>query len=256
MGMTKNITKIMIMILTAFDTDSLLASYGWSTAGCRNFTISYTFPLPLSNVLCFIMKNVAIVFCCPAVYCYLNSGRSLLPAYYCAFLILPQLPSLSHFYFIDTLAFSSFPLYYSHMAIEALSKLLFFLFSAAVAFMDIKTGAVPRIAFVLAFPLFFILKLVSDAPLWPSIAGALAGLSVFLLAFFISKKKLGLADVWYSSLIGLALGLWHWYIAVSFACLLGIAYILLLKKPFSFKPSIPFIPFMAAGAAAAVIIEG
>jgi prepilin signal peptidase PulO-like enzyme (type II secretory pathway) len=122
-------------------------------------------------------------------------------------------------------------------------KILFIIFSAIIAAADIKRGAVPRILFIAAFPLFTVLIIFSHTPFQESVIGFLTGLLVFLLAFFISKKRLGLADVWYSALIGLVLGPWRWYAAIGIACAAGIAYIFILKKR-----KIPFIPCMALGA--------
>ena len=129
-------------------------------------------------------------------------------------------------------------------------KILFVLFSFLIAFKDIKTGVVPRVAFLLAFPLFFVLCLTQADPRSPVAlaTSALLGLSVFILAFFISGRKLGLADVWYSALVGLVLGPWRWYAAVGCACVAGIIFILVSKRR-----RIPFIPLMALGSIAAII---
>ena len=123
-------------------------------------------------------------------------------------------------------------------------KLLFVLFSALIAAADIKAGKVPRIAFAFAFPFFFVIKVLMDEknPVWEPLMGCLAGFSIFLLVFFISGKKLGLADVWYSALIGLVLGPLWWYAAMCCACVTGIIYLLISKQR-----KFPFIPFMALG---------
>jgi len=133
-----------------------------------------------------------------------------------------------------------------------LMKLLFSIFSFAIALSDIKTGMVPRIAFVFAFPVFLILCLLSDDHNPPEVlaTGALLGLFVFLAAYLVSKKKLGLADVWYAALVGLVLGPWWWYAAVLFACITGIIYMLTSKKR-----KIPFIPLMAFGSVVASIFQ-
>ena len=133
-----------------------------------------------------------------------------------------------------------------------LFKALFAIFSLAVSLADIKTGMVPRLAFIFAFPLFFALGLLPPAPHPPeeSLAGALLGLLVFLLAFFISKKKLGLADVWYSALTGLVLGPLWWYAAMCCACAAGIIYILVSRRR-----QIPFIPLMAFGSIVMCFIQ-
>jgi prepilin signal peptidase PulO-like enzyme (type II secretory pathway) len=133
-----------------------------------------------------------------------------------------------------------------------LIKILFSIFSFAIALSDIKTGMVPRVVFVIAFPVFAVLCLLSEDPRPPVVlaAGALLGFSVFLTAYFVSGKKLGLADVWYSALIGLVLGPWLWYAAVFCACIAGIIYMLAFKKR-----KIPFIPLMAIGSFAASIFQ-
>jgi len=127
---------------------------------------------------------------------------------------------------------------------EMVIKILFSIFSLAIAASDLKIGAVPRIAFALAFPVFFVLCLLSgnSHPAVIMLAGALLGLSVFLLTFIISGKKLGLADVWYSALVGLVLGPRLWYAAMFIACIAGIVYILVSRRR-----KIPFIPLMALG---------
>jgi len=137
------------------------------------------------------------------------------------------------------------------MAFELILKIFFIVFSVVIAILDIRKGEIPRITFILAFLILFTLRVVQDTTLWLFTAGAADGLAVFLLAFFISKKKLGLADVWYSGIIGFVLGHWHWYIAISASCILGIMYILIFKKQ-----KIPFIPFMATGGVAICIIKG
>jgi len=131
-------------------------------------------------------------------------------------------------------------------------KILFSIFSFAIAVSDLKTGGVPRIAFGFAFPVFFVLCLLFgiSSSVLIMLAGALLGLSVFLLAFMVSGKRLGLADVWYAALIGLVLGPWLWYAAMFCACIAGIVYILV-----SGRRKIPFIPLMALASAAASIFQ-
>lgn len=135
---------------------------------------------------------------------------------------------------------------------EALFKTLFAVFSLGLSLADLKSGMIPRAAFVFAFPVFFVLGLIKEKPLPPGamLTGALLGLFVFLIAFFVSNKKLGLADVWYSALAGMALGPLRWYAAMSIACVLGIGYMFVSKRR-----QIPFIPFMTLGSIIAIIIR-
>jgi leader peptidase (prepilin peptidase)/N-methyltransferase len=126
-------------------------------------------------------------------------------------------------------------------------------FSLAIALSDIKTGGAPRAAFIAAFPVFIALNLLREGrhPLWASATGMLLGLLVFTLAYFVSKKKLGKADIWYSGLIGLVLGPLWWHPAVGMACLAGLSWAAASKKR-----RIPFIPCMALGSVAMSVVQG
>jgi hypothetical protein len=135
---------------------------------------------------------------------------------------------------------------------ESFSMALFFAFSALISYADLQDGEVPRPAFAAAFPVFFILRVVlGSLPLWEAAAGLLVGLLVFLLARIASDGKLGLADVWYSALIGMVLGPRLWYGAAGLACVGGFVLFLL-----SGKYRIPFIPLMAAGSIVMTILIG
>jgi hypothetical protein len=131
-------------------------------------------------------------------------------------------------------------------------KILFVLFSLIITRADITKGAVPRLAFIFAFPFFFMLKLMRERnDVLESLIGVLIGLIVFLFVHIITSRKLGLADVWYSALIGLVLGPWWWHAAIGLACVTGVIYILISKQRL-----IPFIPFMALGSAVIYYFQG
>ena len=135
---------------------------------------------------------------------------------------------------------------------EVLSISLFSVFSVGIALADLQKGEVPRAAFVAAFPVFFVLRVGwGSFPLGEAAAGLFAGLVVFLLARSISGGKLGLADVWYSALIGMVLGPRLWYGAAGLACVGGMALLLV-----SGRQRIPFIPLLAAGSIAMLISNG
>jgi len=155
------------------------------------------------------------------------------------------------FYFF--LFFATSDLIVILMVLSFVLILSFGLFSLFIAVADIRTGMVPRAAFIVAFPVFIILKslLTSNISLLVSIGGSFLGLSVFLLAYYFSGKKLGLADVWYSALIGFVLGPLWWYAAIGLACILGLLYIL-----FSKRHQIPFTPLMALGSVAVGLFQG
>jgi prepilin signal peptidase PulO-like enzyme (type II secretory pathway) len=81
------------------------------------------------------------------------------------------------------------------------------------------------------------------------VIGGVLGIIVFLPAFFISGKRLGLADVWYAALSGIVLGPLRWYPAVLLSCVFGFLFIVISRRR-----SIPFIPCMAAGSGAILIL--
>ena len=120
----------------------------------------------------------------------------------------------------------------------------FLLFSIFISYLDIKQGSVMRIYFLIAFIIIFLQKIffLQSENLIPSFFALFTGLILFGLAYFISKKKLGLADVWYSGLIAFVFGIRLWYNAIIIACLLGLFFILFFRKQ-----KIPFIPFMTIG---------
>ncbi len=121
----------------------------------------------------------------------------------------------------------------------------FFLFSVFISVSDIKTGTVSRSLMWVTAAVLFLLKYIAygHAVLALSAIGCILGLCVFLLAYFCSKKKLGLADVWYAGIMGIVLGPFYWYPAVFFACVIACLWILAAHRH-----SLPFLPFMAAGA--------
>jgi prepilin signal peptidase PulO-like enzyme (type II secretory pathway) len=143
------------------------------------------------------------------------------------------------------------------MVLTNIEKILFILFSILIAILDFKTGIIPRTAFLLAFPVFFIINLFQAGyyqgyyPLFIAFTGTFIGLLIFSIAYFISGKRLGKADIWYSAVIGLVLGPVWWYPAIGIACITGIIWIIATGKR-----SIPFIPCMAIGGISMSFVQG
>jgi hypothetical protein len=126
---------------------------------------------------------------------------------------------------------------------EAALLVLYVLFSGYISFLDITTGHVPRLLLWSAVAGALLLKTIIAVKLMPmALAGGVLGTGLFLLAYIVSGKKLGLADVWYAALIGVVFGPFLLYASLGVSCVIAIIFILLTKKR-----SIPFIPFMAAG---------
>lgn len=124
-----------------------------------------------------------------------------------------------------------------------LSYSIFVLACAYFSYQDCMYGEVKRIYLYAAITAAFCIKLPSAA--WDSAVGMAAGILLFLLAYYISKKQLGLADVWFSGFIGAFLGIIKWYAAVSIGCILALLFFICSRN--KGKP-IPFIPFLSIGA--------
>jgi hypothetical protein len=139
------------------------------------------------------------------------------------------------------------------MIFPILCKVLFALFSIFIAISDVYKGVVPRIAFMVGFPVFLAVIILQEgySLLWVNFAGAFIGLFIFAIAYFVSGKKLGKADIWYSGIIGLVLGPVWWYPAIGIACIAGVTWIIVSKKR-----QIPFIPCMAAGGISMSFVQG
>ena len=86
---------------------------------------------------------------------------------------------------------------------------------------------------------------------WENFGGAALGILLFSLAYYISKKRLGLADIWFSGFIGAFLGIVKWYAAVSIACILALLFFICGRNK---QKTLPFIPFLSIGACSIELI--
>ncbi len=128
---------------------------------------------------------------------------------------------------------------------------VFAYFSLILSYLDIKYGEIPRIfsVFVL-FCVFFTQLSVSYHALIPSLTGALFATFIFGSVYFITKKNLGIADIWYAIGAGFVLGIKYFIISVIFACITGVILFIIMhfaQKKGKKEKSIPFIPFLSIG---------
>jgi prepilin signal peptidase PulO-like enzyme (type II secretory pathway) len=126
--------------------------------------------------------------------------------------------------------------------IRVIFYLAYAVFSAVISIQDIRTHSIPRIALWLAIALSLFLQylLFGKIEIYSAFAGCGIGLLLFFLAYLCSKKRLGLADIWYAGLIGSVFGPVWWYAVIILSCLSAMGYILVRKVK-----KIPYIPFMA-----------
>ena len=96
---------------------------------------------------------------------------------------------------------------------------------------------------VSVYPVYWKEKMIS------AVGGMLVGLILFLLAYVLSRKSIGLGDVKLAAVLGWYLGLsLIWWDLVAGLLLAGIySVVQLARKKLSMKDSIPMVPFLAAG---------
>ena len=133
----------------------------------------------------------------------------------------------------------------------AISALVFSYFSLIVSYLDIKHGEIPREFSIFMLFCVFFTKL--SSPLYTviiPISGALFAGFIFSLVYFTTKKKLGIADIWYAIGSGFVLGIKSFIISVLFACITAFIFFIVvhfIQKKGKQEKSIPFIPFLSLG---------
>lgn len=106
------------------------------------------------------------------------------------------------------------------------------------------------VAEIISYPAYWKELLIS------SFGGLAAGLFFFLIAYFLSRKSIGMGDVKLAAVLGWYLGLsliW-WDLAVGL-CFAGLYCVIqLLRKKLTMKDSIPLVPFLAIGTIAVLLL--
>lgn len=121
--------------------------------------------------------------------------------------------------------------------------LVFLGLSIKLSVLDVMEGKIPRYFFVVYQIFYFIyLTLFNFNKILPSFLCGFYAFCLFFIIRFMSKNKLGLADVWYAIISAETFTFFLWHIAMLSACFFAGIYIILSKKQ-----KIPFIPFMSLG---------
>jgi len=124
-----------------------------------------------------------------------------------------------------------------------LSYSIFVLICVYFSYQDIVYGEIKRIYLYAAIAVALCVK--APATAWESFGGAVIGMLLFALAYHISGKRLGIADIWFSGFIGAFLGIIKWYAAVSIGCILALLFFICSRNKLK---ELPFIPFLSIGA--------
>ena len=124
------------------------------------------------------------------------------------------------------------------------SFVLFILFSLILSFYDIKKLHVPLFVLIISTVSSFVFNLFLSCSLRNEFIISSFFLCIqFVSVYFISRKKLGLADVIYAFNCGLYLSFVQIYIALAISICSAFVFLLLKRK----NKFLPFIPFMFAG---------
>jgi len=140
---------------------------------------------------------------------------------------------------------------------------VFSVFSIWFSVLDIKTGEIPRIQSIVMLATLCIARIgmifntgfsvsgIHETLITP-FTGAAFALFIFTGVFLACRGKMGLADVWFATAMGIVLGLRYFILAVLIACILGILWFGLMQilskvRGHAKNSSLPLIPFLATG---------
>ncbi|MEL3906616.1 MAG: prepilin peptidase [Treponema sp.] len=121
-----------------------------------------------------------------------------------------------------------------------LSYSIFFIFCVYFSYQDIRYGELSRLQLWTAIVIVTGIRVAAN--FIGTLLGGGTGLLLFGLAYYVSKKRMGLADVWFSAFAGAFLGIVKWYYAVGIACIAALLFFMCSKNR-----TVPFIPFLACG---------
>lgn len=130
-------------------------------------------------------------------------------------------------------------------------------FMIVLARIDQQKTIVPNkllIAMLAVRAVLLVIEIASYPEYWKELlissgGGLAAGLILFLIAYVLSRKSIGMGDVKLAAVLGWYLGIsliW-WDLAVGLCCAGLYCVIQLLRKKLTMKDSIPLVPFLAIG---------
>jgi len=127
--------------------------------------------------------------------------------------------------------------------------IVFLLFSFSLSIYDIKYKKVPNIVLFILFILSLLNKIFINRSITTSFLNLGISLLTLLLVYFISKGKLGMGDIKFSSIIAFEFGYKIWVYSLLYCSFIALIISLVLVKinKINTKTKIPFIPFISAG---------
>ncbi len=130
-------------------------------------------------------------------------------------------------------------------------------FLASILYYDIKEKKIPDLFTYSGMLVILIVRLLQGyfSPWY--LIDAFVGFSLIWLFFIFSKGRIGLGDAKLSAFISIIVGVWAWALAIFFASLSGLLFILVMIKlqKMTKKDSIPFVPFLILGGVISFLLK-
>jgi len=130
-------------------------------------------------------------------------------------------------------------------------------FLASILYYDIKEKKIPDLFTYSGMLVILIVRLLLGYFSPWCLIDAFVGFSLIWLFFIFSKGRIGQGDAKLSAFISIIVGVWAWALAIFFASLSGLLFILVMIKlqKMTKKDSIPFVPFLVLGGVISFLLK-
>ena len=130
-------------------------------------------------------------------------------------------------------------------------------FLASILYYDIREKKIPDLLTFSGMLAILIVRLLQGYFSPWCLIDAFVGFSLIWLFFIFSKGRIGLGDAKLSAFISIIMGVWAWALAIFFASLSGLLFILVMIKfkKMTRKESIPFAPFLILGGIVSFLLK-
>ena len=145
----------------------------------------------------------------------------------------------------------------TYLKINIVEGLIAIPFLASILYYDIKEKKIPDLFIFSGMIAILAARLLQGSfSLW-CLIDAVVGFSFIWLFVFFSKGRIGLGDAKLSAFISIIVGVWAWVLAIFFASLSGLLFILVMikLKKITKKESIPFAPFLILGGVISFLLK-
>ena len=145
----------------------------------------------------------------------------------------------------------------TNIKINIVEGLISIPFLASILYYDIKEKKIPDLFTYSGILVILIVRLLLGYFSPWCLIDAFVGFSLIWLFFIFSKGRIGQGDAKLSAFISIIVGVWAWALAIFFASLSGLLFILVMIKlqKMTKKDSIPFVPFLILGGVISFLLK-